>query len=581
MSVEQQISVLQRQKADRPLGVKTGLFSSREGYEGDIGLAKHRNKIYIGSKIDKLWRYTELTSELGKPDKTQSQQFGNVTIYNDLTVDGTLTLADLTISGDLDVGGTLDVTGASTLSSTLGVTGASTLSSTLAAIGIATFTAQSVHNGGIDVNGSADISVNLNVDGATTLDQTTVNVTDGDFMVTGSGNIFDVNVNLDVDNSTTSINSTGNITIDADRDLLLYSSPSTYATLIRIEGFEGDGDNEGGKVSVKSSFKTDPALTASVPVISILADGVNSGTDSKHQILIQRSGDDTKATLHDGIYLTSNAGIYATTTNDSNINIISDKKLALEAEATAVTGSIHLGVDNQCKSYIDHVDIGNSDASKIGEIDYTVIGANGAEDGTFADLGADAATLESAAITQTSTSGNSLSVTRNLASTSTTLPVVDISQDHASDDQTALHIVQQGNGYFIIGEKSSSAKFTIAEDGDMLNTNGNYGTLSDIRLKENIIDATPKLDEIDKLRVVNFNLKGDSLKQIGFIGQELKEVFPALVPTKDTREYNNDGNVVSGYEDSMSIKSSILIPIMVKAIQELKAELKVLKANNN
>ena len=557
MSVEQQISVLQRQKADRPLGVKTGLFSSREGYEGDIGLAKHRNKIYIGSKIDKLWRYTELTSELGKPDKTQSQQFGNVTIYNDLTVEGTITLADLTISGDLDIGGTLDVTG------------------------IATFTAQSVHNGGIDVNGSADISVNLDVDGATTLDQTTVNVTDGDFLVTGSSNIFDVNVNLDVDNSITSINSTGNITLDSDRDLKLYSSPSTNATLIRIEGFEGDGDNEGGKVSVKSSFKTDPTLTTSVPVISILANGENSGTDSKHQILIQRSGDDTKATLHDGIYLTSNAGIYATTTNDSNINITSDKKLSLEAEATAVTGSIHLGVTNQCKSYIDHVDIGNSDASKIGEIDYTVIGANGAEEGNFAKFSALAATLESAAITQTSTSGNSLSVTRNLTFTSTTLPVVDISQDNVGDDQTALHIVQQGSGYFIIGEKSSSLQFSIAEDGDMLNTNGNYGTISDIRLKENIIDATPKLDEIDKLRVVNFNLKGDGLKQIGFIGQELKEVFPALVPTKDTREYDNDGNVVSGYEDSMSIKSSILIPIMVKAIQELKAELKVLKANNN
>ena len=557
MSVEQQISVLQRQKADRPLGVKTGLFSSREGYEGDIGLAKHRNKIYIGSKIDKLWRYTELTSELGKPDKTQSQQFGNVTIYNDLTVEGTITLADLTISGDLDIGGTLDVTG------------------------IATFTAQSVHNGGIDVNGSADISVNLDVDGATTLDQTTVNVTDGDFLVTGSSNIFDVNVNLDVDNSITSINSTGNITLDSDRDLKLYSSPSTNATLIRIEGFEGDGDNEGGKVSVKSSFKTDPTLTTSVPVISILANGENSGTDSKHQILIQRSGDDTKATLHDGIYLTSNAGIYATTTNDSNINITSDKKLSLEAEATAVTGSIHLGVTNQCKSYIDHVDIGNSDASKIGEIDYTVIGANGAEEGNFAKFSALAATLESAAITQTSTSGNSLSVTRNLTFTSTTLPVVDISQDNVGDDQTALHIVQQGSGHFIIGEKSSSLQFSIAEDGDMLNTNGNYGTISDIRLKENIIDATPKLDEIDKLRVVNFNLKGDGLKQIGFIGQELKEVFPALVPTKDTREYDNDGNVVSGYEDSMSIKSSILIPIMVKAIQELKAELKVLKANNN
>ena len=77
-----------------------------------------------------------------------------------------------------------------------------------------------------------------------------------------------------------------------------------------------------------------------------------------------------------------------------------------------------------------------------------------------------------------------------------------------------------------------------------------------------------------QLLVRNFNMIGEELKQIGFVAQEIEQVFPGLVDnTPDRDEDGNDlGTVTKG------VKTSILIPILVKAIQELKAELDELKA---
>lgn len=50
------------------------------------------------------------------------------------------------------------------------------------------------------------------------------------------------------------------------------------------------------------------------------------------------------------------------------------------------------------------------------------------------------------AVASVATTGNALNVTRNLTATSTDAPVVNIIQDHASDDQDALRVQQDGSG---------------------------------------------------------------------------------------------------------------------------------------
>ena len=120
-------------------------------------------------------------------------------------------------------------------------------------------------------------------------------------------------------------------------------------------------------------------------------------------------------------------------------------------------------------------------------------------------------------------------------------------------------------------------KCVIYGNGDIANVNNSYGTYSDIKLKENIKDATSKLEDICKLKVRNFDLKETKEKQIGFVAQELEDVFPSLVYETDDTQDNEDGSIEKTGEKTKAIKSSVLVPILVKAVQELKAEIDELK----
>ena len=132
--------------------------------------------------------------------------------------------------------------------------------------------------------------------------------------------------------------------------------------------------------------------------------------------------------------------------------------------------------------------------------------------------------------------------------------------------------------YLMIGVNTGVNKILIADSGSVTNATGTYGTISDVKLKENIVDATSKLDDICKLQVRNFNLKTEpNLKQIGFIAQEVEQVFPAMI--EEHTDKDADGNDLES--STKSVKTSILVPMLVKAIQELKAEVDALKQQLN
>ena len=120
------------------------------------------------------------------------------------------------------------------------------------------------------------------------------------------------------------------------------------------------------------------------------------------------------------------------------------------------------------------------------------------------------------------------------------------------------------SSYGLIVETGGNNRCFIYGNGNIVNTNNSYGTLSDISLKENIVDATPKLADILQLKVRNFNLIGDETKQIGFIAQEFEEVFPSMVD-------------IDGKSGKKLIKTSVLVPMLVKAVQELEARIKQLE----
>jgi hypothetical protein len=124
-------------------------------------------------------------------------------------------------------------------------------------------------------------------------------------------------------------------------------------------------------------------------------------------------------------------------------------------------------------------------------------------------------------------------------------------------------------------QSTSNYRFRVYTNGNVVNTNNSYGPLSDIKLKENIVDATPKLDKLMQVRIVNYNLKTDpDLKQIGVIAQELEQVFPGLVDEHPDRD--KEGNDLG--TTTKSVKMSVFVPMLIKAIQEQQAIINDLKA---
>ena len=114
-------------------------------------------------------------------------------------------------------------------------------------------------------------------------------------------------------------------------------------------------------------------------------------------------------------------------------------------------------------------------------------------------------------------------------------------------------------GYYWKGYNNTTLTCQVLYNGAFYG-NGTYGSVSDATLKENIVDATPKLSDLMQVKIRNFNFKDSPTqeKHIGVIAQELEEIFPTLV--------EQDG------EGIKRVKTSILLPIVVKAIQELKAD---------
>lgn len=145
----------------------------------------------------------------------------------------------------------------------------------------------------------------------------------------------------------------------------------------------------------------------------------------------------------------------------------------------------------------------------------------------------------------------------------------------ASAVTTGLRTGAAGNQF--TSYLASTIVYRVLANGNVQNTNNSYGAISDAKLKENVVDATAKLNGLNQLRVVNYNLIGDpnKLKQIGLIAQEVEQVFPGLVeetPDLDTKTKEPTGTVTK------SIKYSVLVPMLLKGMQEQQSMINAMEA---
>jgi hypothetical protein len=121
----------------------------------------------------------------------------------------------------------------------------------------------------------------------------------------------------------------------------------------------------------------------------------------------------------------------------------------------------------------------------------------------------------------------------------------------------------------------ATTSFTVWTNGNVVNTNNSYGAISDIKLKENIVDAGSQWDDIRALQIRKYNFKeGQTHTQIGLIAQEVELVSPGLVTESPDRdgEGNDLGTVTK------SVNYSVLYMKAVKALQEAMERIETLEA---
>ena len=136
----------------------------------------------------------------------------------------------------------------------------------------------------------------------------------------------------------------------------------------------------------------------------------------------------------------------------------------------------------------------------------------------------------------------------------------------------------------VTGVGISTAAKLDAPTGDWYTNDGSVSSLSDSRLKKDITTLTDGIDIVKQLRPVTFKYDDSSLEEdgsktlgandttrYGFVAQEVETVAPQYVVSKEGKV---KGETVS---DLKSLSQTRMIPMLVKAIQELEARIKTLE----
>jgi hypothetical protein len=128
---------------------------------------------------------------------------------------------------------------------------------------------------------------------------------------------------------------------------------------------------------------------------------------------------------------------------------------------------------------------------------------------------------------------------------------------------------------------TSTQNIAIYTNGDVKNTNNSYGAISDIKLKQDIVDAASQWDDIKSIRVRKYRFKSDpnGPLQLGVIAQEVEQISSGLIEEHQD-ELRDEKGIVTGLseETTKSVKYSILYMKAVKALQEAMDRIETLEA---
>ncbi len=159
----------------------------------------------------------------------------------------------------------------------------------------------------------------------------------------------------------------------------------------------------------------------------------------------------------------------------------------------------------------------------------------------------------------------------------TTTPATSLHVNHPTGITNGLSISNAGDAdrwhFYCWSSNSLYLYFNNTQMGLFNSVSGVYTALSDRRFKSDIQEMPSVLDKIDQLEPVNYRFNhqnpSDDTKYMGFIAQDVEQVFPSLVvQTKSDDPAESEG----GLNDVYTLDYSGFGVIAIKAIQELRRE---------
>ena len=143
---------------------------------------------------------------------------------------------------------------------------------------------------------------------------------------------------------------------------------------------------------------------------------------------------------------------------------------------------------------------------------------------------------------------------------------------------------------FYGGGAAAGNRFLVYSDGDVVNHDNSYGSTSDERIKQDIVDCNNQWDDIKALKIRNYKKKDDVEKygdnawvQLGVIAQELESAGMDKCVKQESFYSAEDAEVIEGKANAgdireyKTVKYSILYMKAIKALQEAMAKIETLE----
>jgi len=130
---------------------------------------------------------------------------------------------------------------------------------------------------------------------------------------------------------------------------------------------------------------------------------------------------------------------------------------------------------------------------------------------------------------------------------------------------------------------NTTQRFLVLSNGNVTNTGNSYGAISDIKLKEQITDASSQWNDIKALTVRKYKMKdeviskgdSDELWRLGVVAQEIETAgMNGLIEEIVDREENGEDSGTT----TKTVKYSVLYMKAVKALQEAMTRIETLES---